>query len=122
MQGYIPVRSNEVADYLTKSGSKSEMNGPEPFITVPYTSCVSTVKDWSTDRWKSMWNKRKDCLRMKESVGWTSSRLTMRLLNLKNIGGQVKCKTLASLITSPLTNFTPPFTFDPLFSALINGS
>ena len=30
-----------------------------------------------------MWNKRKDCLRMKESVGWTSSRLTTRLLNLK---------------------------------------
>ena len=32
---------------------------------------------------KSMWNYRKDCLRMKESVGWTSSRLTIRLLNLK---------------------------------------
>ena len=30
-----------------------------------------------------MWNKRKDCLRMKKSVGWTSSRLTIRLLNLK---------------------------------------
>ena len=30
-----------------------------------------------------MWNKRKDCLRMKEPVGWTSSRLTIRLLNLK---------------------------------------
>ena len=33
--------------------------------------------------WKSMWNKRKDCLRMKESVGLTSSRLAIRLLNLK---------------------------------------
>ena len=32
-----------------------------------------------------MRNKRKDCLRMKESVGWTSSRLTItiRFLNLK---------------------------------------
>ena len=30
-----------------------------------------------------MWNERKDCLRMKESVGWTCSRLTIRLLNLK---------------------------------------
>ena len=30
-----------------------------------------------------MWNKRKDCLRMKESVGWTFSRLTIRLLNIK---------------------------------------
>ena len=29
-----------------------------------------------------MWNKRKACLRMKESVGWTSSRL-ISLLNLK---------------------------------------
>ena len=59
------------------------MYGPEPFITVPYASCVSTVKDWSANRWKSMWNKRKDCLRMKKSVGWTSLRLTIRLLNLK---------------------------------------
>ena len=72
-----------MADYLAKSGSKSKIHGPEPFITVPYASCVSTVKDWSTDRWKFMWNERKDCLRMKESVGWTSSRLTIRLLNLK---------------------------------------
>ena len=30
-----------------------------------------------------MWNKRKDSLRMKESVGWKSSRLTIHLLNLK---------------------------------------
>ena len=30
-----------------------------------------------------MWNKRKDCLRMKESAGKTSSRLTIRLLNLE---------------------------------------
>ena len=59
------------------------MHGHEPFITVPYASCVSTVKDGSTDRRKSMSNERKNCLRMKESVGWTSFRLTIRLLNLK---------------------------------------
>ena len=81
--GQAGVHGNEVADYLAKSGSKSKIHDPEPFITVPYASCVSTVKDWSTDRWKFMWNKRKDCLRMKESVGSTSSRLTIRLLNLK---------------------------------------
>ena len=44
--------------------------------------CVRTIKDWSTDRWKSTWNKRKDCLRMKESVGLASSRLTIHLFNL----------------------------------------
>ena len=76
-------RPNEVADYAAKSGSKSKTHGPEPFITVPYASCVSAIKDWSTDRWKSMWNERKGCLRKKESVGWTSFRLKIRLLNLK---------------------------------------
>ena len=81
--GHKRVHGNEMADYLAKSGSKSEMHGPELFITVPYASCVSTVKDWSTDRWKSMRSKRKDCLRMKESVGWTSSRLTICILNLE---------------------------------------
>ena len=78
------VHGNKVADYLAKSGSKSKLHGLEPFITAPYASCVSAVKDWSTDTWKSMWNKPKDCLRMKESAGWTSSRLTIRLLNLKS--------------------------------------
>ena len=53
--GHARVHGNEVADYLAKSGSKSKLHGPEPFITVPYASCayascVSTVKDWSTDR------------------------------------------------------------------------
>ena len=84
---WIPVHAgvhgNEVADYLAKSGSKSKMHGPEPFITVPYASCVNTVKDWSTDRWKSVWNKHKDCLKTKESGSWTYSRLAIRLLNLK---------------------------------------
>ena len=80
--GHAGVHGNEVVDYLAKSGSQSKIHGPEPFITVPYASCVSMVKHWSTVRWKSMWNKRKDCLRMKESVGWMSSRLTIRLLNL----------------------------------------
>ena len=42
------VHGNEVADYVAKSGSKSKMHGPEPCITIPYASCVSTVKDWST--------------------------------------------------------------------------
>ena len=48
--GHAGVHGNEVADYLAKSGSKSKIHGPEPFSTVPYASCVSTVKDWSTDR------------------------------------------------------------------------
>ena len=30
-----------------------------------------------------MWNERKECLKIRESVGWTYSRLTIRLLNLK---------------------------------------
>ena len=81
--GYAGVHSNEVADYVAKSGSKSKISDPERFITVPYASCVSMVKDWSTDRRKSMWNERKDCLRMKESEGWTFSQLIIRLLNVK---------------------------------------
>ena len=59
------------------------MHGSEPFITAPYSSCVSSVKDWSTDKWKSARNKRKDCLRTKECVGWTFLQLKIRLLNFK---------------------------------------
>ena len=32
ISGPAGVRGNEVADYLTKSGSKSEMHSPEPFL------------------------------------------------------------------------------------------
>ena len=60
IRGHAGVHGKEVADYVAKSGSKSKICGPEPFITVPNASCVSAVKDWSTDRWKSMWNERKD--------------------------------------------------------------
>ena len=45
ISGYAEVHSNEVADYLAKSGSKSKIHVFEPFITVPYPSCVTTVKD-----------------------------------------------------------------------------
>ena len=80
---HAEVHDNEVADYVAKPGSKSIIHGSEPFITLPYASCVSAVKSWSTDIWKSKWNERKDCLRMNEFACWTSSRLTIRLLNLK---------------------------------------
>ena len=48
--GYAWVYGDKVAVYVAKSGSKSKMHGPEPFTTVSYANCVSTVKDWSTDR------------------------------------------------------------------------
>ena len=44
------VHLNKVTDYVAKSGSKSKIHGCEPFITTLYASCVSTVKDWFTDR------------------------------------------------------------------------
>ena len=40
--GHAEVHGNEVADYLAKSGSKSKIHGPKPFITVPHANCVST--------------------------------------------------------------------------------
>ena len=40
--GHSGVHGNKVADYVAKLGSKSKTHGPEPFITVPYVSCVST--------------------------------------------------------------------------------
>ena len=55
------VHGDEVADYQAKPGSKSKIHSPELFITVPCASCVTTVKDWCTDRWKSMRNKPKNC-------------------------------------------------------------
>ena len=36
--GHAGVHSNEVVDYIAKSGSKSKIHGPESFITVPYAS------------------------------------------------------------------------------------
>ena len=41
----VLCRIYEMTDYFAKSGSKSKMHGPEPFITVPHASCVSMVKD-----------------------------------------------------------------------------
>ena len=48
--GHAGVYGNEVADYLAKSGSKSKMHGVEPFMTVQYASCISTVEEWSANR------------------------------------------------------------------------
>ena len=48
--GHAGVHGNEVADCLAISGSKLKIYGPEPFISVPYASCVGTVKYRSPDR------------------------------------------------------------------------
>ena len=44
LPGHAGVHGNKVADYVAKSGSKSKMHGRKPCITVPYSSCVNTVK------------------------------------------------------------------------------
>ena len=41
--GHAGVYGNKVADFVAKSGSQSKIHGPEPYITVPYASCVNTV-------------------------------------------------------------------------------
>ena len=42
--GHAGVHGNEVADYVAKSGSKSKVHGPEPFVTGPYASCSSVAR------------------------------------------------------------------------------
>ena len=49
ISGHAGVHDNKVADYVAKSKSKSKIHGSEPFFTVPYASCVSAVKNWSTE-------------------------------------------------------------------------
>ena len=73
---------NEIADTLAKSGSLSKIQGPEPFVQVPYVSCKNEIKEWSIKQWKQSWFQRKDCLRTKEHVGWATAQLCKRILNL----------------------------------------
>ena len=40
ISGHVGVHDNEVADYVTKSGSKPKIHSPELFITVPYMLVV----------------------------------------------------------------------------------
>ena len=80
--GHSGIPGNEAADNLAKSGSQLSMLGPEPFIPVPYASCVQEIKNWSLNRWKTSWDKRKDCRKTKEVIDWVSPRLSNRLLSL----------------------------------------
>ena len=73
------IQGNEKADILAKSGSALNCSGPEPFISLPYTTCCAGIKDWSVKKWKTSGIERKDCLRTKENVGWASPQLTQRL-------------------------------------------
>ena len=81
--GHTDIQGNEKADILAKSGSAINCSGPEPFISIPYASCRAAIKDWSVKRWKTSWIEQKDCLRIKENVGWASPQLTQRRLRLK---------------------------------------
>ena len=47
--GHSGIYGNEVVDILTKTGSTLKMQGPEPFLPVPYASLVSALKYWSTN-------------------------------------------------------------------------
>ena len=80
--GHEGVRGNEEADQQAKRRSELVVEGPEPFIPVPYASCVYAIKDWSAKRWQTAWNERTDCRSTKEHVGWASNRLSSSLLSM----------------------------------------
>ena len=80
--GHQGVHGNEEADELARRGSELSVEGPEPFIPVPYATCVMAIKDWSMKRWKAKWESSSDCVRTREHVGWYQNRLTNRLLGL----------------------------------------
>ena len=61
------------------------LEGPEPFIPVPYATCVMAIMDWSIKRWKTTWENSNDCVRTREHVGWAQNRLANRLLGLHRI-------------------------------------
>ena len=83
--GHEGVHGNEEADKLAKQGSEMPVEGPEPFIPVPYASCVSELKDWCTKRWMTSWNERSDCHWTKGLVKRVSPRLTNKLLSLSRL-------------------------------------
>ena len=70
--GHTDIQGNKKADILAKSGSALNCLGHEPFISIPNASCRAAIKGWSVKRWKISWIERKDCLRTKENVEWTS--------------------------------------------------
>ena len=72
------IQGNEKADILAKAGSAVNCLGPEPFISKLSASCRAAIKNWSVKRWRTSWIERKDCLRTKENVEWTSPQLTQR--------------------------------------------
>ena len=80
-----PIQGSEKADILAKSGSALNCLGPEPFILIPYASCLVAIRDWSVKRRKRSWiERKKQCSRTKENVErWASPQLTERLLRLK---------------------------------------
>ena len=84
--GFLDMQGYMVTKWQTMSPNQ-DLNQNCMVLNLLLQSCMPAVltrlRTWSTDSLKSMWNERKDCLRMNESVGWTCSRLTIRLLNLK---------------------------------------
>ena len=52
------VHGDEVADYVAKSGSKSKIHGPEPFITVPYSSVRRVFERGGGRRFRKFENKK----------------------------------------------------------------
>ena len=78
--GHQGVYGNETADTLAKQGSEMPLEGPEPFIPVPYATCLRVLRNWTIERWKTSWNDGKDCLRTKKYVGWASDKLRKNFL------------------------------------------
>ena len=56
VKAHVGTTRNETADPLAKEAAESICAGPEPFLSVPFSSCKRAVARWIEDGSRGMWH------------------------------------------------------------------
>lgn len=80
--GHSGIEGNEIADKLAGIGSSVNLIGPEPYCGLSKCVYKSTIKDWSKNKTKYIWENTQELRHSKEVIPFASENKTKKLLQL----------------------------------------